>query len=457
MNESVKIWKDISSYIESAMSTVSYEMWFGKLVPLTVENNKLILVSPLVSVKKTVEGFKDTVVRDAIEKSGTYVTDIVVILESEAENYSAAKETQPAVQESVKEEDNFKTVLNPAYTFDNFVVGDCNNIASSAAKAVAENPGVLYNPLFIYGGVGLGKTHIMQAIGNYILSVDKNKKILYVTSEQFVNEFIDSLSPSRQSKVSDNKLNKSFREKYRNADVLMIDDIQFLSNKMSSQEALFHTFNDLYQNKKQIILSSDRHPRELTFIEERLQSRFQCGLTVDITNPSVETRVAILRKKAEIKKFRVSNEVIFFIAELITSNVRELEGALSKVMFYCNLMKKEVCDIDTAKEALKDFIDVTTHVISIDNIVDATCTYFNIKRADIIGKKKLKNIVNARQIAMYLINDLLGIPLTSIGDYFGGRDHTTVMYSRDKIASLLKTDALLQAQINDIRSMIQKK
>lgn len=451
MNESVKIWKDISSYIEASMSTVSYEMWFGKLVPLTIENNKLILVSPLVSVKRTVDGFKDTVVKDAIEKSGTYVTDIIVILEDEAENYKPEKETSPSV-ETKDEEDDFKFVLNPSYTFENFVVGDCNNIASSAAKAVAENPGVLYNPLFIYGGVGLGKTHIMHAIGNYILSADRKKKILYVTTEQFVNEFIDSLMKSK-----DNKLNKSFREKYRNCDVLMIDDIQFLANKMSSQEALFHTFNDLYQNKKQIVLSSDRHPRELTFIEERLQSRFQCGLTVDITNPSVETRVAILRKKAEIKKFRVSNDVIFFIAELINSNVRELEGALSKVMFYCSLMKKDVCDIDTAKEALKDFIDVTNHVISIDNIVDATCTYFNIKRADIVGKKKLKNIVNARQIAIYLINDMLGIPLTSIGDYFGGRDHTTIMYARDKITSLCKTDPMIQAQVNDIRAMIQKK
>lgn len=451
MNESVKVWKDISSYIEASMSTVSYEMWFGKLVPLTIENNKLILVSPLVSVKRTVDGFKDTVVKDAIEKSGTYVTDIIVILENEAENYKPEKDI-PVQQETQITEESDKCVLDPSYTFDNFVVGDCNNIAFSAAKAVAENPGVLYNPLFIYGGVGLGKTHIMHAIGNYILSVDKKKKILYVTTEQFVNEFIDSIMKSK-----DNKLNKSFREKYRNADVLMIDDIQFLANKMSTQEALFHTFNDLYQNKKQIVLSSDRHPKELTFIEERLQSRFQCGLTVDITNPSVETRVAILRKKAEIKKFRVSNDVIFFIAEHISSNVRELEGALSKVMFYCTLMKKDVCDIDIAKEALKDYIDVTNHVISIDNIVDATCTYFNIKRADIVGKKKVKNIVAARQIAIYLINDMLGIPLTSIGDYFGGRDHTTVIYARDKITSLCKTDPMVQAQINDIRAMIQKK
>lgn len=450
MNESVKIWKDISSYIEASMSTVSYEMWFGKLVPLTVENNKLILVAPLVSVKRTVDGFRDTVVKEAIEKSGTYVTDVIVVLEDEAANYKPEKE--PVQQEKTTEEDVYKNVLDPSFTFDNFVVGDCNNIASSAAKAVAENPGVLYNPLFIYGGVGLGKTHIMHAIGNYILSVDKKKKILYVTTEQFVNEFIDSLMKNK-----DNKLNKSFREKYRNADVLMIDDIQFLANKTSTQEALFHTFNDLYQNKKQIVLSSDRHPKELTFLEERLKSRFQSGLTVDITNPSVETRVAILRKKAEIKKFSVSNEVIFFIAEHISSNVRELEGALSKVMFYCSLMKKEVCDIDTAKEALKDYIDVTTHVISIDNIVDATCTYFNIKRADIVGKKKVKNIVNARQIAIYLINDMLGIPLTSIGEYFGGRDHTTVMYARDKITSLCKSDQMTQAQINDIRAMIQKK
>lgn len=449
MNESVKIWKELSSVIESSMSTVSFEMWFGKLVPLTIEKNKLILVAPLNSVKRAVENFRDNIA-DALGKINSYVTEVEIILDEEAENYIPEKED--LISEYDEEDEADKPCFDPNFTFDSFVVGDSNQIAYAAALAVAKNPGTLHNPLFIYGGVGLGKTHITHAIGNYIISQNKKAKVLYVTTEQFVNEFVDSIMKNK-----DNELNKRFREKYRNVDVLMIDDIQFLANKMSTQEALFHTFNDLYQNKKQIILSSDRHPKELTFLEERLKSRFQCGLTVDITQPSIETRIAILQNKAFNKKFKISQQVIYFIADNIKSNVRELEGALSKVMFYCSLMGREADDLDLVKEALKDYIDVTTHVISIDNIVDATCAYYNVKRADLIGKKKTKLIANARQMAIYLINDMLGIPLASIGSFFGGRDHTTIMYARDKITDMSKTDPMIQAQIRDIKAMLQKK
>ena len=281
---------------------------------------------------------------------------------------------------------------------------------------------------------------------------NKKVKIIYCTTEQFVNDFIDSIKNNK-----DNEQNRRFREKYRNVDLLMLDDIQFLAGKTGTQEALFHTFNDLYQFKKQIILSSDRHPKELTFLEERLQSRFASGLTVDISTPDLETRIAILQKKALFKNVNLPIEVVYFIAEKIDSNIRELEGALQKVIFYCQLLGKEPDNIDIIKEALKDDIDVTTHILSLDTIVDATCSYFNVKKQDIIGKKKLKPIVNARQIAIYLIYDILGVPLATIGSYFGGKDHTTIIYARDKIEDIIKTDNLVANQIKDIKNMIQKR
>ena len=338
------------------------------------------------------------------------------------------------------------------FTFEKFVVGSSNQIAFAAAKAVAKQPGTLHNPLFIYGGVGLGKTHIMHAIGNEIIKNNKKAKIIYCTTEQFVNDFIDSIRNSK-----DNEQNRKFREKYRNVDVLMLDDIQFLAGKIGTQEALFHTFNDLYQFKKQIVISSDKHPRELTFLEERLQSRFSSGLTVDISLPDLETRIAILQKKAFYKNVNLPINVIYFIAEKFDKNIRELEGALQKVIFFCQLKGVQPDNIDIIKEALKDDIDVSSHILSLDSIVDATCSYFNIKKQEVIGKKKLKQIVQARQIAIYLINDLLGVPLATIGSYFGGRDHTTIIYARDKIEELAKTDNLVATQIKDIKNMIQKR
>ena len=421
-------------------------MWFKDLEPYTVENDKLVLIAPLNSFKSINKNYKDQI-KKAIENSGAKISGIEIITKAETDNYTLSDEEE-------KEEDDSDTVnmFDPGYTFDSFVVGDSNSIAYAAAEAVAKAPGACHNPLFIYGGVGLGKTHIMHAIANYILSQNKKAKILYVTAEQFVNDYIDSLKNNK-----DNELNKQFRLKYRSVDVLMMDDVQFLSGKTSTQEALFHTFNDLYQFRKQIVLTSDRHPRELTFLQDRLKSRFQSGLTVDITKPSIETRIAILQKKAYAKKYDISQKAVFFIAENITSNIRELEGALSKVVFYCSLSGRSSDDLEAVKDALKDCIDVSSHVISMDSIADATCAYYGIKKSDIIGKRKNKLISNARQMAIYLINDMLGVPLSSIGEFFGGRDHTTIMYARDKMTDLSKTDHLIQAQINDIKSMLEKK
>lgn len=434
------------SEIQGKVSTVSYEMWFSRAEALTVSYNKLIVVVPLKNIKTMLENEYRSTVQWALGQIKTYVTDVLFILPEDKSAYLEDADDQPP---QPKETEN---PFDSKFTFDNFVVGSSNQIVYAAAQAVAKNPGQQFNPLFIYGGVGLGKTHIMHAIGNHILQQNPRTKILYVTTEQFVNDFIDSIRNNR-----DNEQNKRFREKYRNVDVLMLDDIQFIAGKTTSQEELFHTFNNLYQSKKQIVISSDRHPRELTFLEERLQSRFQCGLTCDITQPDLETRIAILQKKALDKKVNISNSVMYFIAEKIDSNIRELEGALSKVIFYCSLVGKEADNIDVIKEALKDDIDVTTHILSIDTIVEATCAYYNIPKAEIVGKRKTKQIAFARQIAIFLIFDLLGLPLATIGNYFGGKDHTTIMYAKNKILEQQQTDHFVASQIKDIKNMIQKR
>lgn len=451
MEDCKKIWNELLIGISNKISTVSYDMWFNSLQPLTVAYNKLIIVSPLKSNKNTIyNNYRDIILEEIKKLNYTYINDFVIITPDEVSVY------ENHIQESKEEVNNdnidSKSFFNSDFVFDKFVVGQSNQVVYAAAKAIAEQPGTLHNPLFIYGGVGLGKTHIMNAIGNEILKKNKKAKIIYCTTEQFVNDYIDSIKNNK-----DNEQNRRFREKYRNVDILMIDDVQFLAGKTGTQEALFHTFNDLYQFKKQIVLSSDRHPKELTFLEERLQSRFASGLTVDISTPDLETRIAILQKKAFYKNVNLPIEVVYFIAEKIDSNIRELEGALQKVIFYCQLLGKEPNSIEIIKEALKDDIDVTTHILSMDTIVDTTCSYYNVKKQDVIGKKKLKQIVMARQIAIYLIYDMMGVPLASIGSYFGGKDHTTIMYARDKIEDLIKEDNLINNQVKDIKNMIQKR
>lgn len=449
MDECKKIWDVLLLEISNRISTVTYDMWFSSLEPLTIVYNKLIIVAKLKSTKKTINTNYRDLILEEIKKLNTYVDDFIIITPDEISVYEDKIKEEKKDTESVE---LYNTLVDNNFTFDKFVVGQSNQIVYAAAKAVANQPGTLHNPLFIYGGVGLGKTHIMHAIGNEILKSNKKAKILYCTTEQFVNDFIDSIRNNK-----DNEQNRRFREKYRNVDILMLDDIQFLAGKTGTQEALFHTFNDLYQNKKQIILSSDRHPKELTFLEERLQSRFASGLTVDISTPDLETRIAILQKKAYYKNVNLPIEVVYFIAESFDSNIRELEGALQKVIFYCQLEGKEPDNVDIIKEALKDDIDVSNHILSLDTIVDATCSYYNIKKEEVIGKKKLKQIVQARQIAIYLINDMLGVPLATIGSYFGGRDHTTIIYARDKIEEMSKTNNLIANQIKDIKNMIQKR
>ena len=452
MEEYTRIWKQILEEISKKVSAVSYDMWFSKLEPLDISFGKIILVTNLNSIKDTLtknSEYRDNILDSIKSIDNPMVTDFSIITEEEKEAYLAKLNNNTVVEETSNYNEP-KFIEN--YTFDNFVVGSSNNTARSAAFSVAQNPGNSFNPLFIYGGVGLGKTHILHAIGNYVLAHNKNANIIYSTTEQFVNDFIESM---RNNKVSEKVFN--FREKYRKADILMLDDVQFLIGKESSQEALFHTFNDLYQNKKQIVLTSDRHPRDLVSLEERLRSRFNSGLTVDISSPDLETRIAILQKKAYQKNFNISKNIIYFIAEKITSNIREIEGALSKVIFYCQLNNKDCADdLNLVMQALKDDLDVSTHVLSLDTITDAVCAYYNITKEEIKGAKKTKNIAEARQIDIYLINDMLSVPLMSIGNYLGNRDHSTIIYARDKVTDQLKTDNRIKMVVKDIRNMIEK-
>ena len=338
--------------------------------------------------------------------------------------------------------------LNPRYTFDTFVVGANNNLAHAASLAVAESPGEIYNPLFIYGGVGLGKTHLMHSIAHFILKNNPKAKILYVTSEKFTNELIDAIRNKNNISTTE------FREKYRNNDVLLIDDIQFIIGKESTQEEFFHTFNALYESKKQIIISSDKPPKEIETLEERLRSRFEWGLTVDIQSPDYETRMAILRKKEELEGYNIDNEVIKYIATNIKSNIRELEGALTKIVALSKLNKKEIT-IELAEEALKDLISPgEIKTITPEYIVSMVAEQYEVSPEEIISQKRSRNIARPRQVVMYLCRNMLNIPLQEVGRALGGRDHTTIMHGVDKITEELKTDPSLQNTIDILKKKL---
>ena len=433
-------WKKALPIISKSVSQIFYDVFIANLEPISISDNKFILIAPYESCKNSINKSYKSLIEKAVMQFNPYIDGINIITPDDVDSFIDAPKSIITEQKTDIEEENsnnkdYYTSFEESYSFDNFVTGGSNKAAFVAAKTVAENPGVQHNPLFIYGGVGLGKTHIMHAIGNYIKSHSPKKKIIYMTSENFTNDYIDSI---RNNNSKD--MNRQFRNKYRNLDVLMIDDIQFISGKPSTQEALFHLFNELYQSKKQIVFTSDCHPKEIDNIDERLTSRFQSGLTVDISNPDLETRIAILRKKAYNKKFEVSNNVINYIAECINTNIRELEGALSKVIFYCTLNNIKADNLDIVNNALKDDIDNISGPVTMNTILKCVADYFHLDQKDLIGKKKTKNIVEARQIAIYLISDLISVPLVSIGDFMGGRDHSTIIHARDKIISLLSSD-----------------
>ena len=338
--------------------------------------------------------------------------------------------------------------LNPKYTFDTFVVGNNNRFAHAAALAVAESPADAYNPLFIYGGVGLGKTHLMHAIGHYMLSQKPTMRVKYVTCELFMNEMVNSLNKKTQTE---------FREKYRNIDVLMVDDIQFLTGKVGTQEEFFHTFNALHTAGKQIILSSDKPPKEIATLVERLRSRFEWGLIADIAKPDLETRVAILQKKAEDELLHVDGEVLEMIAERVASNIRELEGCLTRLVAYSSLTGRPI-DRALAEEALKEvFARSEPRHVTCDDVMEAVATYYNVTVDDLKGPRRSRDVAVPRQIAMYIAREVVGAPLTMIGDCFGGRDHSTVNHACQKVTQEVKTSPTLNNLVSDLCQQLQER
>ena len=375
--------------------------------------------------------------------------DVVVITEDQKEYYKTKEDQDIKPLGNVWEDANFIK----KYTFDNFVVGSSNEFVAAASQAVSEAPGKKFNPLFIYGGVGLGKTHLLNAIGNKITSDQPQLKTLYVSCEKFTNELIEAIRDTKNP--SDAK--KSFRQKYRNCDVLMIDDIQFISKTDATQEELFHTFNDLYNAEKQIIISSDRPPREIQHLEDRLRTRFAWGLIADIKPPDLGTRIAILQKKAKEQGVVVPDNILKIIAESVQDNIRDMEGLLTRVISYASLTNQKEINVNILNEALKDYTDDQKEMISADAIMDVVCEYFNVSKADLVGKKKNKEIVEPRQICMYLITEFLTTPLKEIGNIFGGRDHTTVIFARDKIAEQCNNETRIALYVKDLKALLLKK
>ncbi|MBQ9030636.1 MAG: chromosomal replication initiator protein DnaA [Parasporobacterium sp.] len=439
-------WSDILFYLkkEYDISEVSFNTWLCPLQVTAVENDTIIIMVPeesigLSYIKKKYYLPLKVSVAEIMGKD----FEIEFILPDQVTNFiSAAREPQP--QQDIFE----KAGLNPKYTFSNFIVGDNNNLAHAASLAVAESPAEIYNPLYIYGGVGLGKTHLMQAIAHFILSSDPDKKVLYVTSENFTNEIIDAIRNSNP------QANSRFREKYRNADVLLIDDIQFISGKESTQEEFFHTFNDLYEHKKQIIISSDKPPKEIKGLEERLISRFLWGLPIDLQSPNYETRVAILKKKIELEGSPdIPDDVIFYIAANVSSNIRELEGSLTKIIAYSKLTSSEIT-LEFAEGVLKDLFTDTQREITPDNIIKIVAEHFGISVSDLSSKKKSKDIVYPRQLSMYLCRTLTEAALSLIGKKLGNRDHSTVIYGYEKIQSEIDTDDKIRNDVEVLKKKI---
>ena len=339
--------------------------------------------------------------------------------------------------------------IDPKFTLENFVVGSSNEFAYAAAKAVSEEPGEAYNPLFIYGGTGLGKTHLMMAIANKLKATNPTTNVMYVTCEKFTNDLVEMVSHGANR-------GQEFRNRYRNVDVLLIDDIQFISNKTTTQTEFFHTFNELVMQRKQIVLVSDRHPSEIALLEDRLRTRFEGGLITEIQPPEIETRIAILKRKADERKCIIPMDVLTYIAETSDNDVRTLIGKLTNVIFASKLHEKAIT-VDFVKEALNEVADSDQEEIEVDDIIKTVADFYHITKADLIGKKKNKEFTEPRQICCYLITDLMSLPLVTVGKMLGGRDHTTVIYSRDKIAELISVNPKIATEVNDLKNMILKK
>ncbi|MGL6105686.1 chromosomal replication initiator protein DnaA [Romboutsia sp.] len=432
----VSLWDKTIQLIKGELSPPSFNAFFKQIVPLKFYMSELILLVPNEFTKSILEDRYLNLIESSINQLSLKKYKVKFVL-SEKEVEDLGEESRSSLTKK-----NYPN-LNPKYTFDTFVIGNSNRFAHAACVAVAESPAKAYNPLFLYGGVGLGKTHLMHAIGHHIMTQKKDPKVVYVSSEKFTNELINSIKDDR---------NEEFRNKYRNVDILLIDDIQFIAGKERTQEEFFHTFNSLHEANKQIIISSDRPPKEIPTLEDRLRSRFEMGLITDIQAPDFETRIAILRKKAQMENIEVPNEVMSYIAKNIKSNIRELEGALTRVVAYSSLTNR-VISFDLAMEALKDIITTSKNEeITINRIKEKVSSVYNLKMEDFSSKKRTRQIAYPRQIAMYLSRELTDFSLPKIGEEFGGRDHTTVIHAHDKIVKEIETNEEIKIKIDKIIS-----
>ncbi|MEN1966528.1 chromosomal replication initiator protein DnaA [Lentibacillus sp. N15] len=442
-----ELWMATLEVIEEQISKPSYETWLKNTKAYSLHDNTLTISALNEFSKDWLESKYTNLISNALyEITGSQFQVKFVIPEINTNSSESKPAPKPTANTNSQGQQVSKTMLNPNYVFDTFVIGSGNRFAHAASLAVAEQPANAYNPLFIYGGVGLGKTHLMHAIGHYVREHNQKANVVYITSEKFTNEFINA--------IMDNKSN-NFRNKYRNVDVLLIDDIQFIAGKESTQEEFFHTFNALHEENKQIIISSDRPPKEIPTLEDRLRSRFEWGLITDITPPDLETRIAILSKKAKAEGLDIPSEVMNYIANQIDTNIRELEGALIRVVAYSSLVNHDI-DASLAADALKDIIPSSKpKVITIDKIQQVVGEKYNVKLEDFAAKKRTKSIAFPRQIAMYLARELTDFSLPKIGDEFGGRDHTTVIHAHEKIVKLLENDTLLDREIEQIKEQLK--
>ncbi len=436
------LWHKMVEYIQEKSTGQSFEIWVKTIKPVSFTKNTLVLEVPSDFIENWLrEKYIDLLTESIISVTGepasiNFTTPEVKYIPKKKRTYSIKR----IISEDKLNTSSMDNTLNPRYTFNSFVVGSSNRFAHAASLAVAQSPAKAYNPLFIYGDVGLGKTHLMQAIGHFILSKKINKKIVYISSEKFTNQFINA--------IGNGKINQ-FRKKYRKVDILLIDDIHFIAGKESTQEEFFHTFNDLYDAHKQIVISSDKPPKNIPILENRLISRFEWGLITDIQPPDLETRIAILQKKAELEGLSMPQDVAYLIADNIKTNIRELEGALVRLIAFASLTGEKI-DINLANTALKDIINYNRNrSINIDFIKEKIVEHFKIRPSDLTSHRRSRNIVLPRQIAMYISRELTDLSLPEIGASFGGKDHTTVMHACSKIREKIKNN-------NDFKEIIDK-
>lgn len=436
------IWIYLKDKFKEDLSKVSFDTWIDSAQVLTVSNQMIMIQVPTTLHKEYWENHLATrIVEYIYEYAGQEITPRFITKDEQ--------EQQDQEEEIIEIPNNIQTIsrsseLNSKYTFDTFVIGKGNQMAHAAALVVSEEPGTIYNPLFFYGGVGLGKTHLMHAIGHQYLSINPDKNVKYVSSETFANDFIMSIQ---------NRTQEEFRKKYRTVDLLLVDDIQFFADKEGTQEEFFHTFNALYDDRKQIVLTSDRLPNEIPKLQERLVSRFAWGLSVDITPPDLETRIAILRKKADAERLEIPNDTLSYIAGQIDSNIRELEGALVRVQAFATMQNREI-STSLAADALKSMIKGSDKEVTIEKIQKDVARYYNITIEDLKGRRRVKAIVTPRQIAMYLARELTDASFPKIGSEFGGKDHTTVLHAHEKITNAIKEDTKMKREIEEIKDRL---